>query len=678
MIISLDTEVTGLDLYHGARPYIVTTCQLDDDPVVWEWDVNPITRKPEVPEYDLQTILDVINNADEIVCHNLKYDACALIHLYKDYGINLEWPWHKSQDTVLCGHLLASNHPHNLTDMVLEYLSTPSNPVNIEPFEIAVKEACNEARGIARRQFPKWRIAKKGEEDMPSAKGEPWKNDMWLPLALAKQLEYSEDHPWYTVTRDYAIHDSFFTVQLWRVLKQKLEQEDLWPLYEDVRRKLPRIQNVMESRGVTLSATRLEEQIYTLKKESEEAAAKCVAIAKTCDYDLIMPKSGNNDSLHTFIFDTLQMRQSKWSEKTGRPSLDKGVLEAWELELDKEEPSYDFIHTLMAKRKRDTAVSYLEGYTRFWLPNGTQDFRVLHPNTNPTGTDTLRWSFNNPNTANLSKQKGFNLRYVLGPATGREWYSMDAKNIELRIPAYEAREPDMMYIFDHPNDPPYFGSYHLLIFDLLHPDLYKEHGVDCKELFEDTWYQWVKNGNFAIQYGAQEKKADATYHVPGAFQMIRERFTRIAKLNDNYKRAADKYGCVETIANKRLGHKRGYPLLCTRTDYGKVMPTVPFCYHVSGTAMDWMQNAMIACQDKLDEWNAKIPEPQYFMILQVHDALVFDFPQRADPTVDPKRSNLWRVRELQKCMESCGENIGIPTPVDVKYHPVSYDKGISL
>lgn len=94
--------------------------------------------------------------------------------------------------------------------------------------------------------------------------------------------------------------------------------------------------------------------------------------------------------------------------------------------------------------------------------------------------------------------------------------------------------------------------------------------------------------------------------------------------------------------------------------------------------MDWMQHAMIKCQDRLDEWNLKLPEPDYFMILQVHDALVFDFPQRADPTIDPKRSNLWRVRELQKLMESVGDDYNIPTPVDVKYHPVTYDKGTAL
>ena len=108
----------------------------------------------------------------------------------------------------------------------------------------------------------------------------------------------------------------------------------------------------------------------------------------------------------------------------------------------------------------------------------------------------------------------------------------DYTGIELAIPAYEAGEVEMIKIFEAPDDPPYYGSYHLLIFDTLHPELFAKHGKAVKQMFEDTWYQWVKNGNFARQYGAQEKKVDQTYRVPGGvIKKVAKRFPKIDALS---------------------------------------------------------------------------------------------------------------------------------------------------
>ena len=150
----------------------------------------------------------------------------------------------------------------------------------------------------------------------------------------------------------------------------------------------------------------------------------------------------------------------------------------------------------------------------------------MHPSLNCCGTDTLRWSSSQPNEQNISKLEGFNLRYAFGPAPGREWWSLDAQNIELRITAYEADEEELVEVFLHPERPPYFGSYHLVVFDVLHPDLFAKHGESCKNIFASTWYQWTKNGNFALIYGAQKETADRTYRVSGAYEKIRRRFRK--------------------------------------------------------------------------------------------------------------------------------------------------------
>jgi hypothetical protein len=333
------------------------------------------------------------------------------------------------------------------------------------------------------------------------------------------------------------------------------------------------------------------------------------------------------------------------------------------------------------------------------LPGQQRCWQVLHPNLNPTGTDTLRWSSSNPNAQNISKQKdaqGVTLRTLFGPAPGREWWSLDAQNIERRIPAYEAGEADIIALFERPDDPPYYGSEHLLVCHLLHRELFEacrgEDGeVDgrlFKKRYADTWYQWVKNFNFAVQYGCQEAKGDATAHVRGAWAKVKSRFRAQESLNQKLCRMADRLGYVETIPDKEVDPRRGYPLLCTRSEWGRISPTIPLSYHVQGTACWWMMRAMVKCQALLDRWRVGFDG---HITLQVHDELVFDLPARGDPVSDSKvrggrgplvrtqkMSNLWRVRELQATMASCGDAIGVPTPVGVEYHRDNWGEGATL
>jgi ribonuclease D len=140
-MISLDTETTGLDLKHGAKPFLVTFCDEDGVNTWFEWDVDPKTREPVVVYGDLQEIQDLIDNADSIVLQNATFDVEALQTVFLD---RLEWDWSKVYDTLLAGHLLASNQPHDLTSMVLIYLG-----INIKPYEDALAGACREARDTA-------------------------------------------------------------------------------------------------------------------------------------------------------------------------------------------------------------------------------------------------------------------------------------------------------------------------------------------------------------------------------------------------------------------------------------------------------------------------------------------------------------------------------------------------
>lgn len=694
-LISMDTETTGVDLYHGVQPFIVTMCDDKNNTVHWEWDVDPLTRRVDVPRSEAVEVQEVLDACRRVVFQNPKFDAKALSNV----GVKI--PWDKVDDTLMMGHLLDSKMPHNLTDMVIHYLK-----VDISKYERALEKCCKEARSYARANLKDWMIAQGDMPSMPSVlKGgdnkkskkrgsendKPWKFDAFLPREVAKHRKLPKSHPYWTVCTEYADEDSVSTRMLFIKQMMVCQKRGLLPHYRERLKLLPVVAR-MERRGVTISGGRLEESIKTYSKVSIQGKATCEEIAAKRNFTFtpkstkskinpkpqpfVLPAGARSDALESFIFDELKVPVVGRTEAGGR-AMDKDAMSQWLhlYESDKESDQYRFLSALADKRRRDTALSYMAGYKRFWFKlKKLENWYRLHPNFNPTGTDTLRFGCSNPNAQNVSKKKGFNLRYNFGPAPGREWWALDYENLELRIPAYEAGETLMTDLFENPNDPPYFGSYHMLVFSILHPEMWKKWGTKIKDSDcpDSAWYGYTKNGNFAVQYGAVASSgtADAAYHVKGGQAIIENRFTNIKLLAKRIMAQAETFGYVETMPRKSVDPKKGYPLTCTRTQYNRILPTVPLSYHVQGTAMECTTGSMIRCDEKCLEWTHKTGR-DHFITMQVHDELVFDFPKGG-------KKNLDKVYELKYLMEESGRDIGVPLKVSVGYHPCNWSETQAL
>lgn len=680
-MIALDTETTGLDFWHGCRPFFVSTCYEDGTQKYWEWDVDPLTRIVQIPEDDIDEIQDLLDRVESnngvLVLQNPGFD----VHALRTVGVT-RFPWGRVRDTLLAGHLLRSNGLHNLTDMVLEYLGE-----DIEPYEVSVKESVNEARRLVRTKgfiedHGEWRIGSVDDPEIPS--GGSWRSDYWLPRAVARRLGYSDDHPWWTVLKDYANADTSSTLALWKVQESLIEKKDLGKIYSERLKCLP-IAYRMESNGVTVSESRTDDIQSRYRSESDRMGRVLVESARGLGYDLTLPKNGINNSLRGFLFGVLDLPKIyDRKSKTAAPTLNRTAIDVY-LGTLPEGPSLEFVRTLVEKRSRDTAVAYLDGYRRFWRPTDDQGWSVLHPRLNPTGTDTLRWSSSNPNEQNISKREGFNLKYVFGPAPGREWWSLDAKNIELRIPAYLSGEPGLVELFDRPDDPPFYGSQHLLNFSIVYPDLWRSAvgrvGIDkagpwVKKEYESTWYRSAKIGGLGMQYGAQRETSDRAFRKPGSFDRIKSQFDRLESLNQRCIRTANETGYVETVPDRTVDPDRGYPLYCAKGEYGRVSPTVPLNYVIQGTATWWIMKAMIRVQSQLDEWNSEDGADIWRMVLQVHDEIVLDFPKGRGS--ESWRTNLPRIRKIRYLMEEGGRDIGIPTPVGIEYALGDWGTGVSI
>lgn len=731
LVISCDCETNGLDFWHGVRPFIVVSTNAAGKTQLWQWDVDPLTREVRVNPDDVRDITHRLNHARTVVLHNSKFDAHAL----DTVGITL--PWDKVEDTLCAGHVLASSDPHDLTSMARAFVSEDLARRS-EALEVTLAKHVKSARNFCRHHLPNWKTASTDDPNLPSAKGSgddgPWHNDYWLPYTVAQFLKSNPDHHqpadwkgWDTNVRDYAISDSATTVMLWAACKRALENRNLWKTYRARFEGVP-VAYRMECTGVSMSGSVLEEARATYGARSKELADLATGIACSMGYTLELPKGSTNQNLDDFVFgraprepdkvegkkikkgkrlpgavrtashDTLNLPPVEYTE-TGSPSFNADARTIYRGTLKPNSKAHLFVTCMDEKASLDTGLTYLAGYSRFALPEPVEcrqcgvsvrgctrcptcgaavdgwRWMRLYPNLNPFGTDTLRWSHNNPNSANISERSVVNARKCFAPVSGREWADFDGENLELRIPVFEADETEIMDVFLRPNDPPYYGSYHLVIFDILHPLLFKEHGVKVKELFK-TEYGCTKNFTFCRQYGGQEELADATARVTGATKLVGKRYPKVDALNRKWVEYAQKNGYVETIPDRSVDPDRGYPLLVKRGQWGKVKPTTPFCYHVSGTACQWMNRAMVKTDRVLQRWKAE-DGFDVRMILQIHDSLVFDLPARGDDE-SGKPINLSRMKELSDTMRSCGDDIGIPTPVSTKLCRTSWADGVKL
>lgn len=399
MIISLDCETTGLDFSRGVQPFFVTIAFEEGLQKYWEWPVDPLTRKVHVVEDDVAEIDQILTDANHIVGQNIKFDVHALHTLP---GVN-SFPWDKVYDTLTAGHLLASNLPHDLTKMVSQYLGE-----DIAPLEHQLGKACDSARKTCRHMFPRWMIAKEGLPCMPSAKvtkegksdkDKLWKFDMWLPRELWKASpQIRKEHPEYeTVLRNYSNADSAYTLALWSVMRQELERRNLWAIYLERLKSLPAAFK-MERRGVSISKVKTYQLWADYAQESIRRGKVCVNIAKDYNYKLQMPSgAAPNKSLRTFMLDMMKLEPVQGvKSKTNAPTLDKGAMNHYLATLEERSPEKVFVKTLLGKRKRDTAIGYVNSYIKHWNESAGDVYK-LFPSTNSTGTSTLRWTYSNPN-----------------------------------------------------------------------------------------------------------------------------------------------------------------------------------------------------------------------------------------------------------------------------------------
>jgi len=422
--------------------------------------------------------------------------------------------------------------------------------------------------------------------------------------------------------RDYSCEDAAVTFSLRRVLEKKLHEADQWNIFSDLEMPLVPVLMRMEMNGVRIDAKLLGKISSEIERDLDALLKKLHKTAGV-EFNPNSPKQ-----LADVLFDVIGLKSVR-KTKTGR-STDQDVLE--ELAL---------VHPLPAMVLEYRSQSKLKGTYTDTLPTlvNPKTGRI-HTRFNQTVTSTGRLSSSDPNLQNIPIRSdlGKRIREAFVPDPGHLLISADYSQIELRIMAHLSGDKTLLDSFKKDQD----------IHRRTAAELY---GVPPEEVTPDQRRE-AKVVNFGIAYGMS---------AYGLSQQLRIPREEAQKIHDAY---FARYPGVKKYIERNLeeARKKGYVLTCLGRKLR--LPDINSKNHnvranaersainapMQGTAADIIKDAMIRVQKFLDK-----EHPKTRMILQVHDELLFETPEKDVPVVE---------KAVKKIMES-EMKLEVPITIDV-------------
>ena len=624
-VIAIDTEATGIS--KEDYPFATSLCDNHGNNLYFEWEVDPFTRTPIVSKQDKKQIKRLCRGKT-LVFHNMIFD----IEMLDRVDIKLNWR-KDSYDTSVMSHAVDSKiHSElkgRLKDLAIHYMDYP------EIDQSDLKKAVSSARAYCKKHLPFWKICpiKKG--------GAHLLQDYWLPRQLALHLNYEDDHPWFNLCRKYADGDTKRTMLLYLLFKKlmkKWKPERLATF--ETERKLSNVLHDMRQHGIYISIKKTKKRIKELEKDIKDSALTMSEIAGNDEFN---PNSA--PQLRDVLFKDLGFEPKKLTA-TNQASTDKSVRkDLLELilfsprkgRMQKRRKSFLNAWELYSEAVSD--IRYLKSYQELAYNNR------IYPSLIQNGTGTTRLSSRDPNGQNIKKpdkdkqgnviKKG--LRSSFGPAPGRIWYCLDYSQLQLRIFAFVSGESSMVEAFNKGYD--FHGFIASKIFD-----------VDVSQV--TTHQRRIgKNTNFGFIFGASPKKIELTAGVDGLWDTVCQMFPSAHQFMDRTKSLVKNKGHVITPF--------GYQLTVD-------MPHKGVNFIVQGSEGEIVKASMVEVEEYLSDLQYGVNPFDGYMLFQVHDELIFDFP--AD---DSRNESI--IQNIAKIMETPAKRIGMNTPVDIEYTKTNWE-----
>lgn len=548
--LCFDTETDAVDPVTAGLVGISLSAKAE---VAWYVPVNVEGALPQENVKELIAPLFENNNSVKIA-HNLKFDELVL----KRAGFKLNGPVF---DTMVAAYLVDASQKLSMDALALKHLS-------YEPVSITS-------------------LIGKGKNQKSMA-----------------DLHYEE-------IVNYACEDADITFRLYEILKEKLKEDELEEIANELEFPLITVLADMERAGVKIDTK-------MLASFSEELTTDLERIEKE-----IFEKTGEEFNLNSpqqlgnVLFDKMGIPAGK-KTKTGQYSTSEAVLSG--LANEYEVPAMVLDYRSLSKL-RSTYVDALPKLVN-------EETGRIHTDFNQTVAATGRLSSSNPNLQNIPirTKRGREIRKAFIPEEGFRMLAADYSQVELRVIASISGDENMITAFRNGED--------------IHARTAREiFGLDSLDDVTPDHRRKAKEVNFGIPYGVSAYGLASRLGISNnegkeLIDQYFERFPGVKNYIDDTIAFAKENEYVATL----MGRRRYIPDINSRNwNVRGFAERTAVNMPIQGTAADIIKQAMIRIHHYLADSNCRSR-----MLLQVHDELIFEIADdEADAVPD-------KVRELME------------------------------
>lgn len=402
----------------------------------------------------------------------------------------------------------------------------------------------------------------------------------------------------------YACQDADLALQLSSQLWPKVKENKLDSLYREFELPLIEVLADMEMRGVKIDTRALKKLSEEIEQDLDLLQRKIYQISGE-EFNINSPQQ-----LGAVLFDKLHLPASRKTKKTKSYSTSMGILQ----ELSRIHPIAQ--HLLEYRQLSKLKSTYADALPLLLNPETGR----IHTSYNQTVAATGRLSSSDPNLQNIPVrgELGKRFREAFIPDKGHLFLSADYSQIELRVLAHLSEDPALIETFLHDRD--------------VHAETAARVFGNASSLFQEEQRRRAKIINFSMIYGASAfslaKELETSNTEAQQFiDRYYEKYPKVHEFLEKIVASAQKKGFSETL----FGRKRQVPELKQKEKYAQQAGRrIALNTPIQGTAADLMKKAMIDIWRELKKKSLKSK-----MILQVHDELVFEVPDKEKDKVEP-------------------------------------------
>ncbi len=400
----------------------------------------------------------------------------------------------------------------------------------------------------------------------------------------------------------YAAADADIPLRLRGLQEPELREKNLWKLFAQVEMPLVPVLMDMEMTGILIDVPYLREMSGVLTKRLVEIERDIYTLVGR-DFNI-----NSTQQLADVLFGKLGLKAPGGRKTaTGKASTAVDVLES----LRGQHPIIELI--LEQRQLSKLKNTYIDALPELVNPATGR----VHTSYNQAGAVTGRLSSSEPNLQNIPIRTdlGRQVRRAFIAAPGHVLMSADYSQVELRILAHLCGDPGLREAFARGED--IHATTAAAIFGIALSQVTSEQRRVAKAVNFGLAYG---QGAFGLAQATGLSNADAQKFIDAYFA----RFSRVRQYVEETKHKAATLGYVETI----MGRRRYFPILQSkerdpRTQIAR-RAAERECINmpVQGSAADIMKVAMLRVADI----TTKVSNLK--MMLQVHDELVFEVPER--------------------------------------------------